>query len=179
MRHEMTGCEWKIFQPVLPDKPRDVPRVNDRRVPIGIVWTLRSGAPWRDPPECVGHSATCDNRFNRWRKAGVWDNILAAVTDRRDADVQMLDTTIVRVHQHGSRGKRTPALNVSCSRGGLTTKIHAVIDAPTRSAPGADALPSAQPTCDPPGAEDLCMKTEKAQHGRRAQGIRKDLRHRP
>ena len=119
MRYEMTDCEWTIIQPVLPDKPRGVPRVNDRRVINGIFWVLRSGAPWRDLPDCYGPYTTCYNRFNRWRKAGIWDDILATITDRRDADVQMLDTTIVRVHQHGSCGKRTPVFNVGRSRGEL------------------------------------------------------------
>lgn len=102
--------------------------MNDRRVLNGIFWVLRSGAPWRDLPDCYGPYTTCYNRFNRWRKAGIWDDILAAITDRRDADVQMLDTTIVRVHQHGSCGKKTPASDVGRSRGGLTTKIHALVD---------------------------------------------------
>jgi len=129
MRYELTDLEWSIIQPVLPTKSRGVPRVNDSRVLNGIFWVLRSGAPWRDLPDCYGPYTTCYNRFNRWRKAGIWDDILAAITDRRDADVQMLDTTIVRVHQHGSCGKRTSASKVGRSRGGLTTKIHAVVDA--------------------------------------------------
>ena len=87
MRYEMTDREWSIIQPILPDKPRGVPRVNDRRVLNGIFWVLRSGAPWRDLPDCYGPYTTCYNRFNRWRKAGIWDDILAAITDRRDADL--------------------------------------------------------------------------------------------
>ena len=47
MRYELTDCEWAAIQPFLPNKPRGVPRVNDRRVLNGIFWLLRSGAPWR------------------------------------------------------------------------------------------------------------------------------------
>src|SRR5258705_5626295 len=54
MRHELTDHEWAVIKPMLPDKPRGVPRVNDRRVLNGIFWVLRSGAPWRDLPEAFG-----------------------------------------------------------------------------------------------------------------------------
>ena len=51
MRYELSDCEWSVIKPMLPNKPRDVPRVNDRRVLNGTFWVLRSGAPWRDLPE--------------------------------------------------------------------------------------------------------------------------------
>ena len=46
MRYELTDNEWSAIKPMLPNKPRGVPRVNDRRVLNGIFWVLRSGAPW-------------------------------------------------------------------------------------------------------------------------------------
>lgn len=52
-----------------PNKPRGIPRVNDRRVLNGIFWVLRSGAPWRDLPERYGPYTNRYNRFVRWRKA--------------------------------------------------------------------------------------------------------------
>ena len=45
MRYELTDYEWTAIKPFLPNKPRGVPRVNDRRVLNGIFWVLRSGAP--------------------------------------------------------------------------------------------------------------------------------------
>jgi hypothetical protein len=54
MRYELTDYEWTAIKPFLPNKPRGVPRVNDRRVLNGIFWVLRSGALWRDPPESFG-----------------------------------------------------------------------------------------------------------------------------
>src|SRR3954464_16032276 len=50
-RYELTDSEWKAIEPCLPNKPRGVPRVNDRRVLNGIFWVLRSGARWADLPE--------------------------------------------------------------------------------------------------------------------------------
>ena len=47
-RYDLTDFEWRVIEPLLPNKPRGVPRVDDRRVLKGIFWVLRSGAPWRD-----------------------------------------------------------------------------------------------------------------------------------
>jgi transposase len=129
MRYELTDCEWAAIKPFLPNKPRGVPRVNDRRVLNGIFWVLRSGAPWRDLPENFGPYTTCYSRFARWRRAGVWDQLMNALTASHDAAVQIIDTSIVRVHQHGACIAGNCEQLMGRSRGGLTTKIHAVVDA--------------------------------------------------
>jgi transposase len=103
MRYELTDDEWSVIKPMLPNKPRGIPRVDDRRVLNGIFWVLRSGAPWRDLPEIHGSCTTCYNRFVRWRRAGVWDWIMEALAAAHDAAVHMIDTSVVRVHQHGAR----------------------------------------------------------------------------
>jgi transposase len=64
-RYDLTDFEWRVIEPLLPNKPRGVPRVDDRRVLNGIFWVLRSGAPWRDLPERYGRAlpattASCD-----------------------------------------------------------------------------------------------------------------------
>jgi transposase len=105
-RYDLTDFEWAAIQPVLPNKPRGVPRVDDRRVLNGIFWRLRSGAPWADIPERYGPYTTCYNRFVRWRKAGVWERLMDAVTKAHDGDIQMIDSSSVRVHQHAANGKR-------------------------------------------------------------------------
>ena len=105
-RYDMTDFEWSVIQPLLPNKPRGVPRVDDRRVLNGIFWVLRSGAPWADLPERYGPRTTVYNRFNRWRKAGVWDGIMDAITKAYDGKVQMIDTSSVRVHQQAGAAKK-------------------------------------------------------------------------
>jgi transposase len=105
-RHELSDREWSIIQPLLPNKPRGVPRVDDRRVLNGILWRFRTGSPWRDIPERYGPHTTCYNRFVRWRKAGVWDRILEAVTAAYDGEVIIIDSSCIRFHQHGATGKR-------------------------------------------------------------------------
>jgi transposase len=128
MRYELTEFEWTVIAPMLPNKPRGVPRVNDRRVLNGIFWVLRSGAPWRDLPDWFGPYTTCYNRFVRWRRNGVWDRIMNALATTYHASVQMIDTSIVRVHQHAACITRNRTQSMGRSRGGLTSKIHAVVD---------------------------------------------------
>jgi transposase len=89
MRYELTDHECTVIRPFLPNKPRGVPRVNDRRVLNGIFWVLRSGAPWRDLPDNFGPYTTCYNRFVRWRRAGVWGGIMNALAATHDAAVQI------------------------------------------------------------------------------------------
>ena len=105
-RFDLTEFEWSVIQPLLPNKPRGVPRVDDRRVLNGIFWRLRTGAPWADIPARYGPHTTCVNRFNRWRKAGVWDYLLEAVSKAYDGDIQMIDSSSIRVHQHAANGKK-------------------------------------------------------------------------
>ena len=113
---------------MLPNKPRGVPRVNDRRVLNGIFWVLQSGAPWRDLPNAFGPYTTSHNRFVRWQRAGVWSRIINALAGAHDAAVQMIDTSIVRVHQHGACITRNRRQSMGRSRGGLTSKIYALVD---------------------------------------------------
>ena len=53
-RYELSDFEWSIIQPLLPNKPRGVPRADDRKVLNGIYWRLRTGSPWADIPERYG-----------------------------------------------------------------------------------------------------------------------------
>jgi transposase len=58
MGYELSDNEWTTIGPMLPNKARGVPRVDDRRVLNGIFWVLRSGAPWRDLPSAFGPYTT-------------------------------------------------------------------------------------------------------------------------
>ena len=114
--YALTDFEWEVIAPLLPNKPRGVPRVDDRRVLNGIFWVLRTGAPWRALPTEFGPPTTCYNRFVRWRKAGVWDRLMAAVSQAYDGDVQMIDSTSVRVHQHAANSKKATRITVWAAR---------------------------------------------------------------
>ena len=100
MRYELTDYEWTAIRPMLPNKARGVRRVDDRRVLNGICWCCDPA--WRDLPDYYGPCTTCYNRFVRWRRAGVWGRIMDALAAAHDAAVQMIDTSIVRVHQNAA-----------------------------------------------------------------------------
>ena len=119
-RYDLTDFEWRVIQPLLPNKPRGVPRVDDRRVLNGIFRLLRSGAPWRDLPDRYGPRTTCYNRFVRWRKAGVWDRLMDAITVAYDGDIKMIDSTSIRAHQQAATLKRGVEIIVPVARGAVS-----------------------------------------------------------
>ena len=130
-RYDLTDFEWKTIQPLLPNKPRGVPRVDDRRVLNGIFWVLRSGSPWADLPDRYGPPTTIYNRFNRWRKAGVWDRLMDAIIAAHDGKVQMIDFTSVRVHQQAAAQKNRLEALVS---------VEVVEDRPPNCTPASSAM---------------------------------------
>ena len=105
-RFDLTDVEWSLIAPLLPNKPRGVPRTDDRRVLNGIFYILRTGSPWRDLPERYGPYTTCYNRFNRWAKVGVWLRIFAALSQHSPHSLHLIDSSIVRAHQHAAGGKK-------------------------------------------------------------------------
>lgn len=105
-RFDLMDKEWEIIAPLLPNKPRGVPRVNDRRVLNGIFHILRTGAPWRDLPERYGPYTTVYNRYNRWAKAGVWLRIFETLATQSPQSLQLIDSSIIRAHQHAAGGKK-------------------------------------------------------------------------
>ena len=117
-RYDLTDREWRRIAPLLPaEKPRTGrPNHDHRRILNGILWVHRTGAPWRDLPECSGLVGTVSSRFYRWRAARVWDGVLAALQAEADAegrldwDLHFVDATIVRAHQHAAGARRAGAV---------------------------------------------------------------------
>ena len=105
-RFDLSDGEWRVIAPLLPNKPRGVPRTDDRRVLNGIFYILRTGSPWRDLPERYGPYTTCYNRFNRWAKSGVWLRIFEALARHSPQSLHLIDSSIVRAHQHAAGGKK-------------------------------------------------------------------------
>ena len=72
-RRELTDKAWAQLAPLLPGNQRRGGRWRDHRTVVnGILWKLRTGAPWRDLPERYGPWTTCYDRFIRWRRDGTW-----------------------------------------------------------------------------------------------------------
>ena len=105
-RYDLSEAEWRLIEPLLPDKPRGVARVDDRRVINGIFYVLRTGSPWRDLPERYGPYTTVYNRYNRWAKAGVWLKMFEALAARSPQSMHLIDSSIIRAHQHAAGAKR-------------------------------------------------------------------------
>jgi len=122
-RFDLADFEWNAIKPHLPNQPRGAPRVDDRRVLNGIFWVLRSGSPRADLPERSGPPTTIYNRFNRWRKAGVWDRLMDEIVKAHEGDAQMLDSSVVRVHQQGATAKRGVSIDVWAALGEASPPI--------------------------------------------------------
>jgi len=113
-RHELTDAQWAKLEPLLPPQHPATGRPNRDHRPIlnGILWHLKTGAPWRDLPERYGSWMTVYSRFRHWQRAGVWDRLLAALTEAGDAagaldwSLHFLDSTIVRAHPHAAGAKK-------------------------------------------------------------------------
>ncbi len=118
-RFELTDFEWSVIEPLLPPNTRGVERVDDRRVLNGIFWRLRTGASWSDIPERYGRYTTCVNRFNRWRRSGVWNRILKAVAAAYDGNIELIDTSSLRVHHYTNTPRRMTEPVAWVARGAL------------------------------------------------------------
>ncbi len=76
----LSDDEWARIEPHLPRGRRGARRVDDRRVISGVIHMLKSGARWRDCPADYGPYTTIYNRFNRWSKQGVWQDVFHALS---------------------------------------------------------------------------------------------------
>ena len=114
-RGELTDRAWAQLAPLLPGNQRRGGRWCDhRRVINGILWKLRTGAPWRDLPERYGPWQTCYDRLVRWRLDGTWDRLLAHAQTKSDAVGELewvvsVDSSSVRAHQHAAGARKRPA----------------------------------------------------------------------
>ena len=89
-RGDLTNTHWERLQLLLPpQKPKTGrPAEDHRRILNGILWILRTRAPWRDLPERYGPWRTVASRFYRWQRAGIWEPLLSAVQAQADAHGQ-------------------------------------------------------------------------------------------
>lgn len=146
-RGELTEEAWGVIAPLLPASGRRGGQWRDHRTVVnGILWKLRTGAPWRDLPERYGPWQTCADRLYRWRRDGTWDRILVHAQTRSDAAGEVVwevsvDSSTARAHHHASGARRRPSRadekkgiqhsadeGLGRSRGGLTTKFHLACD---------------------------------------------------
>ena len=114
-RGELTDEAWERIAPLLPERGRPGGRWRDHRAVVnGILWKLRTGAPWRDLPDRYGPWQTCYDRFVRWRRDGTWERLLAHAQTKSDAVGEVawevsVDSTVARAHQHAAGARRRPS----------------------------------------------------------------------
>jgi transposase len=133
-RYGLRDDQFARIETLLPGRPGTVGRsseLGNRLFVEAVIWKFRSGAPWRDLPERFGDWKNTHKRFSRWAASGVWESLFKTLADDPDNEYAMIDATIVRAHQHsaGARKKGGYDQAIGRSRGGLTTKIHVIVDA--------------------------------------------------
>lgn len=107
-RAVLSDAQWSRIEGLLPGRAGSVgvTAADNRLFLEGVLWIARTGAPWRDlPAETFGPWWRTYMRFNRWAKAGRWEKIFEALANDPDFEYVMIDSTIVRTHQHAAGGK--------------------------------------------------------------------------
>ena len=102
----LSDTQWAAIEPHLPMVHTGPVRKDDRRVLSGIVHRFREGCRWRALPDEYGPYTTAFNRFNRWSKRGLWQNIFKALVEAGGIpDLGMIDSSAVRAHRSASGAK--------------------------------------------------------------------------
>ncbi|HEU0083250.1 MAG TPA: IS5 family transposase, partial [Bradyrhizobium sp.] len=131
-RFVLSDTVWAKIEALLPGKKSDrgVTAKDNRLFLEAVLWRARAGLPWRDLPSEFGHWNSVFTRFRRWVRAMVFERIFKALSGESDFEYEIIDGTIVTVHQQASGAKGGAEKNaIGRSRGGLTSKIVALVDA--------------------------------------------------
>jgi transposase len=117
---DLTEEQWKVISTILPEDPvradrRGRPWSDRRNVFNGILWILRTGAPWQDLPERYGKYQTVHRRFQNWVRSGVMEKVLLAIAqdlkERGGLDLRecFIDGTFVPAKKGGAWSGRPNA----------------------------------------------------------------------
>ena len=103
----MSEEQWRRVEAVIP-KQKSGPQATrgDRLFIDAVLFRAKTGLPRRDLPERYGPYTTAYNRYNRWAKAGVWLRVFEALAAASPQSMQLIDSSIVRAHQHAAGGKK-------------------------------------------------------------------------
>ncbi len=109
-RHAIKDEDWERIADLLPGQPGQpgVTAKDNRLFLNAVLWIAKTGAPWRDLPERFGPWNSVWRRFDRWARKGVWQRVFEALQDP-DLEWVLLDSSVVRAHQHAAGKKGDPA----------------------------------------------------------------------
>jgi transposase len=104
----LTDEQWERIKDLLPGKEEDegVTAKDNRLFVEAVIYRYRAGIPWRDLPERFGNCHSIHKRHSRWSKKGVWKKVFEVLTEDADNEYEMIDSTIVRAHQHAAGAKK-------------------------------------------------------------------------
>ena len=112
VRKLLSDTKWAKIEAMLPGKASDsgVTAADNRRFIEAVLWIARTGSPWRDLPVELGNWHSTYTRFNRWCKRGRWLKIMSVLGTDQDLESIMIDSTVVRAHQHAAGAQKKQAI---------------------------------------------------------------------
>jgi len=107
-RYGLRDDQWDRIKDILPGRANFVGvTAKDNRLFVeAVLYRYRSGIPWRDLPERFGDFRIIHTRHTRWSKKDVWKTIFEILAKDADNEYGMLDSTIVKAHQHSAGAKK-------------------------------------------------------------------------
>src|SRR5271157_2177162 len=109
-RFGLRDDQWERIRDLLPGRKGSVgvTAADNRLFVEAVLYRYRAGAPWRDLPDRFGGWKNVHRRFSRWARSGVWQRVFNLLATEADNEYAMIDSTIVRAHQHSAGAKKKP-----------------------------------------------------------------------
>jgi transposase len=148
-RGDLSEAEWRSLKDLLPPERgrKNRPALDNRPIVNGILWRIRTGAPWRDVPEKYGKWMTVYQRFRRWSRAGVWERVATTLTQAMaDNSRHSIDSTTVRGHISAAGAKGGLANRLLAARGAGSPVRFIVSVTQTASRSASTSRPAKRPT---------------------------------
>ncbi len=114
-RYEISNREWESIKDKLPERTgkRGRPAKNNRIMLNGMLWIAKTGAQWREMPECYEPWQSVYARFRKWQKDGVWEKIFHTLSSDADMENLSIDSTMAKAHQSTNGGFKKGQKNPS------------------------------------------------------------------
>src|SRR3954447_24573860 len=108
-RYALRDDQWECIKDLLPGREGSVGvTARDNRLFVeAVLYRYRAGIAWRDLPERFGDPIKIHTRFSRWAISGVWQRVFEHLAADADNEYAIIDSTIVRAHQHSAGAKKS------------------------------------------------------------------------